>query len=177
MLSALEWQLSSGQQDCQQKICNTYDSIKNGRYINIMNTDYLDRQKQQKAKSYVTDVFQKAVQNTNYRTELWTGCYAQMTLMCIPVCADIGLEVHEDTDQLIRIEQGMALVKMGDCKDRLDFQKEVCKGDTIFVPAGTWHNVINTGRMPLKVSSVYAPPHHPSGTVHRTREDAEKAHY
>ena len=139
--------------------------------------DYLGRHKQQKAEPCAANVFRMAVQNTNYRTEIWTGCCAQMTLMCIPVCSDIGLEIHEDTDQLIRIEQGMALVKMGDCKDRLDFQKEVCEEDIIFVPAGTWHNVVNIGRMPLKVSSVYAPPHHPAGTVHHTREDAEKAHY
>lgn len=142
-----------------------------------MYMDYLYRQKQKKAEPYVVNVCQKAEQNTNYRTEIWTGCYVQMTLMCIPVCSDIGLEIHEDTDQMIRIEQGMAMVKMGNCKDRLDFQNEVCKGDTIFVPAGTWHNVINTGRMPLKVSSVYAPPHHPAGTVQRTREEAEKARY
>ena len=141
-----------------------------------MNTDYFDRKKQQKAEPYVTNVCRKAVQNTNYRTEIWTGCYAQMTLMCIPVCSDIGLEVHEDTDQLIRIEQGMGLVKMGEWKDRLNFQKEVCKGDTIFVPAGTWHNVINTGRMSMKVSVVYAPPHHPAGTVHRTKEEAAKTY-
>lgn len=141
-----------------------------------MNTDYLDRKKQQKAGPYVTSVCRKAVQNTNYRTEIWTGCYAQMTLMCIPVCSDIGLEIHEDTDQLIRIEQGMGLVKMGEWKDRLDFQKEVCNGDTIFVPAGTWHNVINTGRMSMKVSVIYAPPHHPAGTVHRTKEEAAKTY-
>lgn len=141
-----------------------------------MKTDYLDRKKRQKAGPYVTNVCRKAVQNTNYRTEIWTGCYAQMTLMCIPVYSDIGLEIHEDTDQLIRIEQGMGLVKMGECKDRLDFQKEVCNGDTIFVPAGTWHNVINTGRMSMKVSVVYAPPHHPAGTVHRTKEEAAKTY-
>lgn len=141
-----------------------------------MNTDYLDRKKQKKAGPYVTNVCRKAVQNTNYRTEIWTGCYAQMTLMCIPVYSDIGLEIHEDTDQLIRIEQGMGLVKMGECKDRLNFQKEVCNGDTIFVPAGTWHNVINTGRMSMKVSVVYAPPHHPAGTVHRTKEEAAKTY-
>lgn len=142
-----------------------------------MNTDYLYRQKQKKVEPYVVNVCRKAEQNTNYRTEIWTGCYAQMTLMCIPVCSDIGLEIHEDTDQLIRIEQGVAQVKMGACKDCLNFQKEVFKGDTIFVPVGTWHNVINTGRMPLKVSVVYAPPHHPVGTVHHTKEEAEKAHY
>lgn len=142
----------------------------------MMKTDCFDRQKQQKAEPSVENVLQRAVRNTNYRTEIWTGCYAQMTLMCIPVCSDIGLEIHEDTDQIIRIEQGMGLVKMGDCKDHLDFQKEVCKGDTIFVPAGTWHNVINIGRIPLKVSSVYAPPHHPVGTIHRTRKEAENAY-
>ncbi len=91
------------------------------------------------------NVLQRAVRNTNYRTEIWTGCYAQMTLMCIPVCSDIGLEIHEDTDQLIRIEQGMGLVKMGSCKERLDFQRKVCKGDVIFVPAGTVHRTKEEG--------------------------------
>lgn len=138
--------------------------------------DYLGSHRQQKAEPCAANVFKMAVQNTNYRTEIWTGCYAQMTLMCIPVCSDIGLEVHEDTDQLIRIEQGMALAKMGNRKDCLDFQKQICKGDIVFVPAGTWHNVINVGRIPLKVSVVYAPPHHPAGTVHRTKEEAENAY-
>lgn len=133
--------------------------------------DDLNRQKNWKAEPYVENVLQRAVRNTNYRTEIWTGCYAQMTLMCIPVCSDIGLEIHEDTDQLIRIEQGMGLVKMGGCKEWPDFQRKVCKGDVIFVPAGTWHNVINIARVPLKVSAVYAPPHHPVGTVHRTKEE------
>ena len=97
-----------------------------------MNMDYLDRKKEQKPEPYVTNVCQKAVQNTNYRTEIWTGCYAQMTLMCIPVCSDIGLEIHEDTDQLIRIEQGMGLVKMGDCKERWFFRKRFVRG-TLFL--------------------------------------------
>ena len=97
-----------------------------------------------------------------------------MTLMCIPVCASVGLEIHEDTDQILKVEQGMALVKMGKNKCELDFQQEVCTGDTIFVPAGTWHNIMNTGWTPLKLSVLYAPPHHPSGTIHCTKEDAEK---
>ena len=99
-----------------------------------------------------------------------------MTLMCIPSCSDIGIEMHHDTDQIIRIEQGMALVKMGTCENQLNNQKKVCVGDTIFIPAGTWHNIINVQNIPLKLSSIYAPPKHPVGTVHRTKEDAEKDH-
>lgn len=125
---------------------------------------------------YVTNVEGKAMQNVNFRTALWTGRYAQMTLMCIPVGCDIGLELHEDTDQFIRIEHGMAMIKMGECEDWLDFQANARTGDIIFVPAGTWHNVINTGRLPLKISSIYSPPHHPAGTVHATKEDSENAH-
>ena len=121
---------------------------------------------------YVTNVPQDAMQNTNFRTAIWTGCYIQMTLMCIPMCSDIGLEIHEDTDQIIRIEEGCALVVMGHCRNEMCFQRNLCKGDTVFVPAGTWHNIINTGRMTLKVSIIYAPPHHKRGTVHRTKEDA-----
>ena len=123
---------------------------------------------------YITNVAEKAVRNEHFRRVLWTGCHAQMTLMCIPVCADIGTEMHPDTDQIIRIEQGMALVKMGECEKQLDCQEKVCMGDVIFVPAGTWHNIINIGKMPLKLSSIYAPPHHPAGTIHHTKSDAEK---
>ena len=127
-------------------------------------------------KPFVAHVVRAVRQNQNFRTAFWTGDHLQMTLMSIPVCSDIGLEIHSETDQIIRIEQGMALVKMGQRKNELKFQMEVCKDDTIFVPAGTWHNVINIGRTPLKVSSIYAPPHHPAGTVHRTKEEAEAAH-
>ena len=126
---------------------------------------------------FVSNVAQQALLNTDFRIELWSGSYAQMTLMCIPVCSDIGLEIHRDIDQMIRIEQGMALVKMGEREKQLDFQATVQRGDVIFVPAGTWHNIINIGRTPLRVSSVYAPPHHPVGTVHHTKEEAERANY
>lgn len=142
-----------------------------------MNTSCLEMQTDFGPKPYVTNVTQKAIQNINYRTALWTGCYAQMTLMSISVCSDIGLEIHKDTDQFIRIEQGVAQVKMGQCENRLDFQIKACMGDTIFVPAGTWHNIINVGRIPLKVSSIYAPPHHSNGAVQYTKEDSEKTYY
>ena len=123
---------------------------------------------------YVINIGQTAMQNQNFRTAVWTGCHLQMTVMCIPPCGEIGLEIHPDTDQLIRVEQGTAAVKIGECKNQLDFQQNICKGDAVFIPAGTWHNIVNTGRNVLKVSSVYAPPNHRRGTVHLTKADAER---
>ncbi len=142
-----------------------------------MSSEYFRTEAEHEPVPYVANVAQKARQNSNYRFEFWTGCHMQMTLMNIPVCSDIGLEIHEDTDQIIRVEQGMAMVQMGICRNKLDFQKEICTGNTIFVPAGTWHNVVNTGRIPLKLSTIYAPPHHPVGTMQHTKEDAQKESY
>ena len=124
----------------------------------------------------VINVEETAKQNMNFRTAIWTGCHLQMTVMCISECSDIGLEIHEDTDQIIRVEEGMACVEMGCNRNRLGHQYNLCVGDVVFVPAGTWHNIINTGNCALKLSTVYAPPHHPAGTVHRTKEDAQRAY-
>lgn len=139
-----------------------------------MNQNYCAKETDYGANPHVTNMEQSTIQNRNFRTAIWTGTHLQMTLMHIPPCGEIGLEIHPDTDQVIRIEHGNAVVKMGKCKNEFDFQKKVCRGDAIFVPAGTWHNIINIGRTPLKVSSIYAPPHHPKGTIHHTKEEAEK---
>jgi len=114
------------------------------------------------------------LQNDYFRTALWTGTHLQLTLMSIKPGEDIGLEIHPNTDQFLRIEQGQGVVMMGKDKDNLTFQKRVYDNYAIFVPAGTWHNVINTGRKPLKLYSIYAPPQHPFGTVHVTKQDAEE---
>ncbi|HOE57497.1 MAG TPA: cupin domain-containing protein, partial [Bacillota bacterium] len=84
-------------------------------------------------------------------------------------------EIHTSVDQFIRIEAGQGIVKMGDREDRLDFQKRVYNDYAIFIPAGKWHNLINTGNKPIKLYSIYAPPQHPRGTVHKTKADAEAA--
>ena len=128
-------------------------------------------------KPFVTNITREARQNQNFRTALWTGHHLQMTLMCIPVSCDIGVENHPETDQLIRVEEGQALVRMGSGKERLDVQHRLRTGDAVFVPCGTWHNVMNTGSCPLKLSSIYAPPNHPRGTVHPTKADAEHEEY
>ena len=96
-------------------------------------------------KPYAANIMHTARQNHNFRTAFWSGCHLQMTLMCIPVCGDIGVEMHSDTDQFIRVEEGQAIVRMGTCKDKLDFHYRLGVGDAVFVPSGTWHNVSNTG--------------------------------
>ena len=125
-------------------------------------------------KPYAANIMHTARQNHNFRTAFWSGCHLQMTLMCIPVCGDIGVEMHSDTDQFIRVEEGQAIVRMGTCKDKLDFHYRLGVGDAVFVPSGTLHNVSNTGNCPLKLSSLYAPPKHPRGTIHHTKADAEE---
>ena len=122
----------------------------------------------------VTNIETATIQNTNYRTTLWTGVNLQITLMSIEPGHDIGLEVHETHDQFLRIEQGQATVSMGPSPDQLQVWK-ASDGDIVVVPAGTWHNLISSGDVPLKVYSIYAPPQHPHGTVHVTKEDADKA--
>lgn len=114
-------------------------------------------------------------QNNAFRRALWTGAHLQLTLMSIRVGEDIGLEVHPNTDQFIRIEDGQGLVKMGDRKENLNFRRNVYEDYIIIIPAGKWHNIINTGRKPLKLYSIYAPPQHPHGTVHETKAEAQAA--
>ena len=111
--------------------------------------------------------------NQNFRTALWTGEDMQLTLMSIPVRGDIGVEIHPDVDQFIRIESGYGKVYMGDRQNALREVGNVNENYAILIPAGTWHNIVNIGSRPLKAYSLYAPPQHPFGTVHKTKADAE----
>jgi len=120
---------------------------------------------------YVVDINRAAKQNDTYRTAIWTGEYLQVTLMSIDVGDDVGLEVHSDVDQFLRIEEGEGLVQMGKSEDQLTFVRDVKDDSAIMVPAGYWHNLTNTGNTSLKLYSIYAPPEHPFGTVHRTKAD------
>ena len=119
------------------------------------------------------DIEQATVDNTTYRTVAWSGKYLQVTLMSIPVGSSIGLEVHPETDQFLRIDAGHGRVTMGPAKDDLSYQRDVTDGWSIQVPAGTWHDVVNTGDEPLQLYTVYAPVHHAAGIVQETAEDAE----
>ncbi|WP_258433964.1 cupin domain-containing protein [Heyndrickxia coagulans] len=118
---------------------------------------------------FVINIEQAAKKNNNFRIALWTGNHLEVTLMNIGVGEDIGLEIHPTLDQFLRIEDGQGLVQMGKNKGIYDFQANVYDDYVIVIPAGTWHNLTNTGNKPIKLYSIYAPPQHPYGTVHETK--------
>lgn len=126
-------------------------------------------------KPYVANIEEMTLANENYRTAIWTGENIQMTLMNILPGEDIGLEIHPDHDQFLRVEAGTGVAEMGDAEDNLTFSQDVADGSGIFIPKGTWHNVRNTGDEPLKIYSIYGPAHHAHGTVHKTYAEAMAA--
>lgn len=111
-------------------------------------------------------------ENRNYRSVAWSGRYLQVTMMSIPVGGDIGLEMHAETDQFLRLDAGSGLAEMGPARDQLTFRREVEDGWCIMVPAGTWHNITNTGDEPMQVYTIYAPAHHAPGRIQKTAADA-----
>lgn len=123
----------------------------------------------------VANMEKATMMNSNFRTALWTGKYMQVTLMSLRPGEDIGLELHPDTDQYLMVMSGKAKVMMGKTKENLNFSAEAYPDYAIIVPANTWHNIVNIGNTPLKLFSIYAPPEHPFGTVHRTKAEAEEA--
>ena len=123
-------------------------------------------------KPYIVDIEETTLDNDTFRTTLWTGGHLQLTVMSIRPGDDIGLEVHPETDQFLRLEQGRGRCQMGPSKDDLPFDEEVSDDWVIMVPAGTWHNVTNIGDTDMKVYALYGPPDHLPGTIHPTHEDA-----
>ena len=122
---------------------------------------------------FVTNIEEATLGNDLYRRTLWTGSHLQLTVMAIEPGHDIGLEVHDDHDQFLRVEGGTARVQMGPAEDDLPFQQDVEDGWAVMVPAGTWHDIINTGDEPMRLYAIYAPVHHAPGIVQPTAEDAE----
>jgi mannose-6-phosphate isomerase-like protein (cupin superfamily) len=114
------------------------------------------------------DIENATKDNPDYRAVAWSGRYLQVTLMSIPVGGDIGLEAHPETDQFLRLEAGQGRVRMGPAKDDMPFEQEVSDGWCVLVPAGTWHDITNTGATPMQVYAIYAPVHHKPGKVQAT---------
>ncbi len=117
-------------------------------------------------KGYIKNIEEASLTNENFRKVLYTTTHSQLVLMSLLAGEDIGEEVH-DVDQFLRIEKGNGKsILNGESHDITD-------GSAIVVPAGVKHNFINTGSEPMKLYSLYMPPHHRDGVVHVTKADAE----
>jgi mannose-6-phosphate isomerase-like protein (cupin superfamily) len=110
-----------------------------------------------------------AEQSPDFRRVLWTGKNTQLVIMTIPPGGEIGEEVHEDTDQILTFVSGTGEAMVSGEK------RKVAQGDLVVVPAGRKHNFVNTGDNPLILYTVYGPPEHADGAVHRTRQEADEA--
>ena len=126
---------------------------------------------------WIVDIEKLTLENQTFRTTVWTGKKLQLMVMVIPPKGEIGLEVHPEGDQFIRVESGIGRIVMGAAQDTLTFDKQVSHDWAILIPAGQWHNVINTGDKPLKIYVLYAPPEHAAGTVHKTYKESEADHH
>ncbi|MDP9444865.1 MAG: cupin domain-containing protein [Actinomycetota bacterium] len=124
---------------------------------------------------WVGDIEQATLHNDTFRCVLFTGRNLQLTVMRLRPGEEVGLEMHDHLDQFIRVEEGQARVTMGPAKDEVSETHELSGDWAVIVPGGTWHNVVNTGAGDLKLYSLYAPPEHPDGTVHRTKAEADAA--
>lgn len=121
-------------------------------------------------KGYFLNIEKETLENTDYRRVLFTANNSQLVLMSIEPGDEIGAEVHE-LDQFIRIEQGNAKVV-------IDGEETAVEDDWAFIiPAGAEHNVVNTGDEPLKLYSIYSPPEHKHGTIHKTKADEKEEHF
>jgi len=119
---------------------------------------------------YSGNIEKQTLKNNYFRQVLFTGKHAQLVVMCLQPGEEIGNEVHPNVDQFFRIEQGEAKFILNEKEKHV-----VRDGEAVIVPAGTFHNVINTGKGQLKLYTIYSPPNHPDGTVHKTRAEAERA--
>lgn len=119
---------------------------------------------------FYTKLEKETVENDNFRKVLFTAEHSQLVLMSLKPGEDIGMEVHGDDDQFIRVDGGVGKAVIGEEEYELE------DGDAIIVPAGERHNVINSSESEeLKLYTIYSPAHHEDGTIHVTKKEAMEA--
>ncbi len=123
------------------------------------------------------DIEDLTLGNDTFRTVLHTGEHLQLVVMCLQPGEEIGLEVHGHIDQFIRVEQGAARVTLGPSREQVARTVELADDGAVVIPAGTWHNVVNSGQGALRLYTIYTPPEHPAGTVHETKAEADAAEH
>ena len=120
---------------------------------------------------YAVNIEDVTKENPNFRNILWTGTGLQVSLMSLQPGEDIGLEVHPENDQFFRIEKGSGRFDAGPSDGEITFTAEIKSDWAAMVPAGTWHNITNTGEKEMKLYTLYGPAHHAKGTVHAAKAD------
>ena len=118
-------------------------------------------------KGFVKDIESIAVKNNDFRRVIYTAKYSQLVVMSLAPAEEIGEEIHK-LDQFFRVEEGSGEAVLEGVRT------PIASGFAIIVPAGTYHNIINTGRVSMKLYTLYSPPNHRDGVVHHTRNDAEQ---
>lgn len=120
--------------------------------------------------AYHTNIENETLENNYFRKVLFTGKYSQLVVMTLKPGEEIGNEIHKNVDQFFRIEQGKAKVSLDNGREEF----RVSEDEVFIIPAGTWHNVVNIGEVDLKLYTIYSPPNHPDGTIHKTKKEAEE---
>lgn len=124
---------------------------------------------------YLINIEKKSLENKYFREVLFTGPHSQLVVMSIAPGDDIGMETHGDVDQFIRVEEGVGKAILDGKEHNLE------DGSAVVIPAGTQHNIVNSSHSePLKLYSIYSPPEHPHGTVHKNKAEAvayEREHH
>ena len=127
------------------------------------------------ASGYVVDIERRTLDNDFFREVLFTAPHMQFVVMALAPGEDIGMETHSDVDQFIRVEAGTGKAVLNGKEHNL------ADGSAVVIPAGTEHNIVNTSqREPLKLYTIYTPPEHPDGTIHKTKAEAlvyEREHH
>ena len=126
---------------------------------------------------WIGNIEEETLDNTTFRTVVFTGAHTQLTVMRLAPGENIGREAHSDRDQFFRVERGRARVELGRTAEAVDDTHEVEDDWAVIVPAGVWHDVVNVGDDELKLYSLYSPPEHPDGTVHERKADADTAEH
>ena len=121
---------------------------------------------------YVFDASKIVKENNNYRTAIWTGKHMQLTVMSIPVGADTGVEIHDGFEQMIIPVSGNGEIRMGRDAGMMETRGDLFHSTVAIIPSSSYHIIKNTGSEPLKLISVYAPPAHRFGTVHKVNPEA-----
>ena len=121
----------------------------------------------------ILNIKHDTLRNPSFRTTRWTGNHMQLTLMSIPVNCEIGVENHPNEDQYFCIIEGEGIISMGDSPYNLSYSQPIETDCAVLIPANIWHNLVNTGKQPLKVYCIYSPVVHHADTIHWTKRDSD----